>query len=142
MSTDIMGFCIKWYPDLYLKLLIIMIYYYVGISIILVPNEPINFTVTSKYLYFSNIHITLNWIQPQSSDEDGVVDYFILYIQSTLGTDVISNIQSSNWSLILYYQIKYKIIINAVNCVGKSPEKTIFCKWIVNTNISFVGWFN
>ena len=103
-------------------------YYYVGISIILVPNEPINFTVTSKYLYFSNIHITLNWIQPQSSDEDGVVDYFILYIQSTLGTDVISNIQSSNWSLILYYQIKYKIIINAVNCVGKSPEKTIFCK--------------
>ena len=108
---------------------VIQVYnYYVGISIILVPSTPHNFTVLSKYLYFSNIHITLDWTQPQSSDAAGVADYFILYIQSSLGTDVISNIKSSNWSLTLYYQIKYKIIIHAVNCVGKSPEETIFCK--------------
>ena len=93
--------------------------------IIAVPSAPISFNIKRKYLHISNIHVILEWTSNSSA---GVVDYFNIFIQSELETDLIQNIQSLTWNVTLHYQINYKIMITAVNCAGSSSIKSINCK--------------
>ena len=91
------------------------------VYLIPVPTVPASFNVSGKFEEISNIIITFSWDPPQGSGVTTIVDDYIISISPKPLSHPITNIlNSTSINVTLEYNEEYTVLLEAVNCAGKS----------------------
>lgn len=93
--------------------------------IILVPRAPSGFNITGEFYTVSNLTIRFEWMEPQGSDLEAIVDTYTIAISPMplhpYDINVLPNFVRE-FNVTLGYNIMYTVIIFAENCAGESES--------------------
>ena len=96
-----------------------------------VPITPSEFRVVSKYHDDMETTVTLDWIPPQGSGPEAVVDNYTISILPTPPYQPATvYLVLPPWNVTLDHNEEYTLNLTAINCVGESATITL-------TNIKF-----
>ena len=108
------------------SMIFIMKFLFSNITINIVPNPPTNFSISREYHKVHNITITLEWIPPQGSGPNTIVDaYKVTIMPKPLSSPVSNIIRVTSWNVTLSYNSIYTAMIIAENCAGVSVPVTL-----------------
>ena len=89
----------------------------------LVPLTPFGFNISSEFYTVSNLTVTFEWMEPQGSGPEAIVDSYTIVISPTpLYPYAVNMLPNSprEFNVTLSYNTVYTATITAENCAGES----------------------
>ena len=71
--------------------------------------------------------MTLEWMPPQGSGLDVIIDHYeITIVPTPLSHPTFNNITTSFWNVTLDFNVPYDITVTPVNCAGLGRSTTLY----------------